>query len=124
MKTIILLTGTAGQQLALTRLLGEHNPALSFRCVLTLEELTAIEPHVLRSARLIAFTSGVIVPRPMLGALGHSAYNFHPGPPDYPGWAPAHFALYDGARTFAPTAPLMTNPVASGPVSPLPSFVI
>ena len=52
--------------------------------MLTLEELTAIEPHVLRSARLIAFTSGVIVPRPMLGALGHGAYNFHPGPPDYP----------------------------------------
>ena len=124
MKTIILLTGTAGQQLALTRLLGEHNPALSFRCVLTLEELTAIEPHVLRSARLIAFTSGVIVPRPMLGALGHGAYNFHPGPPDYPGWAPAHFALYDGAQTFGATAHVMTKRVDSGPIIGVESFVI
>ena len=124
MRTIILLTGTAGQQLALIRLLGEHNPALSFRCVLTLEELTAIEPHVLRSARLIAFTSGVIVPRPMLGALGHGAYNFHPGPPDYPGWAPAHFALYDGARRFGATAHVMAKRVDSGPIIGVESFRI
>src|SRR5258708_34349403 len=101
MKTIILLIGTAGQRLALTKLLTEHNPALSFRCVLTLEELTAIEPEVLRDARLVAFTSGVIVPRPMLAALAHGAYNFHPGPPDYPGWAPVHFAIYDVTRTLS-----------------------
>ncbi len=124
MKTIILLTGTAGQQLALTKLLNEHNPALSFRCVLTLEDLTAIEPEVFGDARLIAFTSGVIVPRPILAALGYSAYNFHPGPPDYPGWAPAHFALYDGARTFGATAHVMTTRVDSGPIIGVESFVI
>jgi methionyl-tRNA formyltransferase len=124
MKTIILLIGTAGQRLALTKLLTEHNPALSFRCVLTLEELTAIEPEVLRDARLVAFTSGVIVPRSMLAALGHGAYNFHPGPPDYPGWAPAHFALYDGARTFGATAHVMTKQVDSGPIIGVESFVI
>jgi methionyl-tRNA formyltransferase len=124
MKTIILLIGTAGQQLALTKLMREHNPALSFRCVLTLDELTAIEPDVLREARLIAFTSGVIVPRSILAALGHGAYNFHPGPPDYPGWAPAHFALYDGARTFGATAHVMTRRVDSGPIIGTESFVI
>src|SRR5215475_4462948 len=116
MKTIILLTGTASQQLALTRLLNEHNPALSIRCVLTLEDLAAIEPEVLGEARLVAFTSGVIVPRSILAALGHGAYNFHPGPPNYPGWAPAHFALYDGARTFGATAHVMAARVDSGPI--------
>jgi methionyl-tRNA formyltransferase len=124
MKTIILLTGTASQQLALTRLLNEHNPALSLRCVLTLEDLTAVEPEVLREARLVAFTSGVIVPRPILAALGHSAYNFHPGPPNYPGWAPAHFALYDGAKTFGATAHVMTRHVDSGPIIGTESFII
>jgi methionyl-tRNA formyltransferase len=124
MKTIILLIGTAGQQLALTRLLLEHNPALSFRIALTLDELTAIEPEVLRDARLVAFTSGVIVPPSMLAALGYGAYNFHPGPPDYPGWAPAHFALYDGARTFGATAHLMTTRVDSGPIIGTESFII
>jgi methionyl-tRNA formyltransferase len=124
MKTIILLIGTAGQQLALTKLLLEHNPALSFRIALTLEELAAIEPEVLRDARLVAFTSGVIVPRPILAALGYGAYNFHPGPPDYPGWAPAHFALYDGARTFGATAHVMTARVDSGPIIGTETFVI
>jgi methionyl-tRNA formyltransferase len=124
MKTIILLIGTAGQQLALTKLLREHNPALSFRCVLTREELTAIEPEVLREARLVAFTSGVIVPHSILAALGYGAYNFHPGPPDHPGWAPAHFALYGGARTFGATAHVMTRRVDSGPILGTESFII
>jgi methionyl-tRNA formyltransferase len=124
MKTIILLIGAAGQKLALTKLLEEHNPALSFRCALTLEELTAIEPEVLPDARLIAFTSGVIVPRAILATLGYGAYNFHPGPPDYPGWAPAHFALYDGARSFGATAHVMTRRVDSGPIVGTESFLI
>ena len=124
MKTIILLIVTAGQQLALTKVLREHNPALSFRCVLAREELTAIEPEVLRTARLVAFTSGIIVPHSILAALGYGAYNFHPGPPNYPGWAPAHFALYDGARTFGATAHVMTRRVDSGPILGTESFII
>ena len=48
MKTIILLTGVASQQFALTELLKAHNPALSFRCAVTAEDLAAIEPEVLR----------------------------------------------------------------------------
>lgn len=78
MKTIILLTGVASQQFALTELLKAHNPALSFRCAVTADDLAAIEPEVLRDARLLAFTTSVIVPESMLAALGHGAYNFTP----------------------------------------------
>jgi len=124
LKTIILLTATVHQQRALGRLLSIHNPALSFRAACTFDELAAIEPHVLRDARLIAFTSGVIVPRFFLEALGHGAYNFHPGPPHYPGWAPAHFALYDGATTFGATMHVMVPRVDSGPITGVESFVI
>ena len=124
MKTIILLSGTASQQLALVTLLKEHNPALSIRCAVSIEDLNAIGPEVLREARLVAFTSGVIVPRPLLAALGHGAYNFHPGPPEYPGWAPAHFALYEGARRFGATAHVMTKRVDSGPIVGVKSFDI
>ncbi|MES5481260.1 formyltransferase family protein [Bradyrhizobium sp. INPA03-11B] len=124
MKTIILLTGVASQQFALTELLKAHNPALSFRCAVTAEELAAIEPEVLREARLLAFTTSVIVPESILAALGHGAYNFHPGPPQYPGWAPAHFALYDGARTFGATAHVMAARVDSGPIVGVESFII
>jgi methionyl-tRNA formyltransferase len=124
MKTIILLTGVADQQFALTELLKAHNPALSFRCAVTAEDLAAIEPEVLREARLLAFTTSVIVPASILAALGHGAYNFHPGPPQYPGWAPAHFALYDGARTFGATAHVMAGRVDSGPIIGVESFII
>ena len=124
MKTIILLTGVANQQFALTELLKAHNPALSFRCAVTAEDLAAIEPEVLCEARLLAFTTSVIVPESILAALGHGAYNFHPGPPQYPGWAPAHFALYDGARTFGATAHVMAARVDSGPIVGVEAFII
>ncbi|WLA87044.1 MULTISPECIES: formyltransferase family protein [Bradyrhizobium] len=124
MKTIILLTGAANQQFALTELLKAHNSALSFRYAVTADELAAIEPEVLREARLLAFTTSVIVPEHILAALGHGAYNFHPGPPQYPGWAPAHFALYDGARTFGATAHVMAARVDSGPIVGVESFII
>ncbi|UGY20857.1 methionyl-tRNA formyltransferase [Bradyrhizobium septentrionale] len=124
MKTIILLTGVASQQFALTELLKAHNPSLSFRCSVTADDLAAIEPEVLRDARLLAFTTSVIVPESMLAAFGHGAYNFHPGPPQYPGWAPAHFALYDGARTFGATAHVMAAPVDAGPIVGVESFII
>jgi len=124
LKTIILLTGNADQQRALAALLREHNPNLSFRGAVTRDELLAIEPDVLREARLVAFTSGVVVPSTLLNGLGHGAYNFHPGPPDYPGWAPAHFALYDGARSFGATAHVMAERVDSGPIVGVESFVI
>jgi methionyl-tRNA formyltransferase len=124
LKTIILLTATVHQQRALGHLLKTHNPALSFRTALTLDELAALEPHVLRDARLVAFTTGVIVPGGFLEALGHGAYNFHPGPPHYPGWAPAHFALYDGATTFGATMHVMAPRVDSGPITGVESFLI
>ena len=57
MKTSLLLTGVASQQSALTELLKAHNPALSFRCAVTAEYLAAIEPEVLRGARLLARTA-------------------------------------------------------------------
>ena len=124
LKTIILLTATVHQQRALGHLLKTHNPALSFRLALTLDELAVIEPQVLRDARLVAFTTGVIVPRGFLEALGHGAYNFHPGPPHYPGWAPAHFALYDGATAFGATMHVMAPRVDSGPIIGVESFAI
>lgn len=124
MKTIILLTGVADQQLALGALLKTHNPALSFHGAVTAEDLAAIGPEVLREARLLAFTTGVIVPASILAALGHGAYNFHPGPPQYPGWAPAHFALYEGSRMFGVTAHAMAARVDCGPIIGVESFII
>ncbi len=124
LKEIILLTAQPQQQVAFTALLKEHNPRLSFRYALTAEDVAAFDAHTLAHSRLLAFTTGVIVPARVLNALGHGAYNFHPGSPDYPGWAPAHFALYEGAQTFGATAHVMLERVDAGPIIGVETFVI
>lgn len=71
---------------------------------------------MLGTARLIGFATDVIVPSRTLDLLGFDAYNFHPGPPSHPGWAPACFAIYDGARLFGGTAHRMIAKVDAGPI--------
>ena len=66
--------------------------------------------------RLIAFCTSVIVPAEVLDAVMAPAYNFHPGPPTYPGSHVASFAIYDGADMFGATAHEMAAKVDSGPI--------
>jgi methionyl-tRNA formyltransferase len=113
--TIILLTGPA-EEVALSALLRRHNPLLSVRRADTLAELEALTPRELSRARLIGFLTPVVVPARILDALGYGAYNFHPGPSNYPGWVPCHFATYDGAKTFGVTAHVMVARVDAGPI--------
>jgi len=113
--TIILLTGPAEEN-ALASVLRHYNPKLAVRRVTTLADLEALEPALLARARLIGFVTPVIVPRRILSALGFGAYNFHPGPPHYPGWVPSHFAIYDRATEFGATAHVMIDRVDAGPI--------
>jgi len=113
--TIILLTGPA-EQSALSALLKSHNPQLTVHVVNNLPTLEALERRVLRRARLVAFLTPLIVPQRILEQLCFGAYNFHPGPPGYPGWVPSHFAIYDEAKTFGATAHIMTAQVDAGPI--------
>ena len=121
--TIILLTGPA-EEIALTGVLRQHNPRLEVRAVKSPEELKAVEPSVLARARLVAFVTPVLVPARILRALGFGAYNFHPGPPQYPGWVPAHFAIYENAREFGATAHAMVERVDAGPIVACKTFAI
>ena len=121
--TVILLTGPIERSALPAAVLG-HNPALT---VLTIEhpsELAALSSEVLRRARLIAFVTAVIVPKGILDKLGYGAFNFHPGPPSYPGWAPSHFALYDQAEEFGATVHAMVEQVDAGPIIEFASFPI
>jgi methionyl-tRNA formyltransferase len=113
--TIILLTGPA-EHSVFTTLLRGHNPALNVVPVFTAADLAAIESDWLRRARMISFTTDVIVPGAVLDQLGYGAYNFHPGPPTYPGRAPAHFALYERAQDFGCTVHRMIERVDAGPI--------
>jgi methionyl-tRNA formyltransferase len=120
---IILLTGAAERPI-FTSLLSTHNPCLTIIPAETLADLTALKPDTLARARLIAFVTGVIVPAELLHQLGYGAYNFHAGPPTYPGWAPAHFALYERATKFGATAHVMVDRVDEGPIVGVATFPI
>ena len=113
--TIVLLTGPV-EEAALAAVLRRQNPRLDVLPAKSLDELEAFDPSVLARARLVAFVTPVVVPARILGALGFGAYNFHPGPPHYPGWVPSHFAIYDKARQFGATAHAMIERVDAGPI--------
>ena len=113
--TIVLLTGPIEQGPLSTLLLG-HHPYLTIHQVTAADGFSVLDAAALERARLLAFASPVIVPEQILDALGFGAYNFHPGSPDYPGWAPAHFALYDGASEFGATVHMMAERVDCGPI--------
>lgn len=121
--TILLLADVVEQSVFPSVLLA-LNPALTILPVVTPDDLAAIEPDLLERSRLIAFTTPVIVPGGVLDRLGYGAYNFHPGPPRYPGWAPAHFALYDQATEFGSTVHLMVRQVDAGPIVEVATFAI
>jgi methionyl-tRNA formyltransferase len=121
--TVILLTSAVVQPI-LQSVLSAHNPHLTIISAETLADLNAIEPDTLTRARLIAFVTAVIVPANVLEGLGYGAYNFHPGPPAYPGWAPAHFALYQRAGEFGATAHVMAARVDEGPIVGVEMFSI
>jgi methionyl-tRNA formyltransferase len=113
--TIILLTGPVEQAVLASALLG-HKPALTIHWAASTDELIRFDAATLARSRLVAFATPVIVPSDVLDGLGYGAYNFHPGPPAYPGWAPAHFALYEGATDFGVTVHAMAARVDSGPI--------
>ena len=74
-------------------------------------DLAALNADVLERARPIAFVTPEIVSKRILARLGYGAFNFHPGPPSYPGWAPAHFALCERAAEFGATVHVMVEQV-------------
>lgn len=121
--TILLLTGSI-EAAALAGVLGIRGPSIDIRYVETLAELQALDAVTLARARLIAFSTDVIVPQAILDAVGYGAYNFHPGPPNYPGWGPGHFAIYEQAGVFGVTVHVMHRQVDTGPIVGVELFAI
>jgi methionyl-tRNA formyltransferase len=91
-----------------------HKPQI--KTAETLQDIETALSNVTGPCRLVAFCTGVIIPNPVLKALSSGAYNFHPGPPAYPGLFPSCFAIYDGAEIFGATAHRMTEQVDGGEI--------
>jgi len=121
--TVILITGAIETPI-LSGVLRRCNPHLTVHPVTSAAELRDLPADLLRRARLIAFATNLLVPGRTLAQLGYGAYNFHPGPPDYPGRTPVHFAIYDRATTFGTTAHAMVERVDAGPIVDIETFDI
>ena len=121
--TIILLAGQA-EHAALPHVMCGHNPLITVLSVGTAADLAALDSDLLGRARLIAFVTPEIVSKSILAKLGYGAFNFHPGPPSYPGWAPAHFALYERATEFGATVHVMVEQVDAGPIVDVAMFPV
>jgi methionyl-tRNA formyltransferase len=117
--TIILLAGEA-ERPVLADALSRIEPAIRVVAMGAVADL----PEELGQARLIAFVFPDIVPAGVLDRLGYGAFNFHPGSPDYPGWAPAAFALHDGATQFGATLHEMAARVDAGTICDVESFPV
>lgn len=121
--TIILLAGPA-EQAVFPAVLRAHNPDLTVLTVGTAQDLAALSADLLARSRLIAYVTPEIVSKETLAGLGFGAINFHPGPPEYPGWAPSHFALYERACEFGATVHVMVERVDAGPIIDVARFPI
>ncbi|WP_041040569.1 formyltransferase family protein [Paramagnetospirillum magnetotacticum] len=117
--TILLLAGEAERPVLADRL-RRAEPMIRVMEIASVKDL----PAELGSARLLAFLFPEIVPVAALEGLGYGAYNIHPGPPDYPGWAPVSFALYDGVTQFGATLHEMAARADSGIICDVESFAI
>lgn len=112
-------------------LLRRANPTLAISHCPDVDSLTACAKSATDKAassrpraRLIAFSTQVVAPRAILERLSYNAYNFHPGPPDYPGSKPSAFAIYEGARNFGVTLHRMAARVDSGEIVAVDRFPI
>lgn len=115
LRRIILLTGDSEGPF-LEAILRAHDDNLVVDVANTPEALYRACEGDLTGCRLVSFCSSVIVPGPILARLPGPAYNFHPGPPEYPGRYPSIFALYDGAQRFGITVHEMAAKVDAGPI--------
>ena len=122
-ESVILLTESGEQAILAGRLLA-FRPGVKIIPAHSKADLLALSADTLSRSRLIAFVTSTIVPASVLAALGYGAYNFHPGPPDYPGLSPAQFALYEGAHSFGATVHRMVAKVDAGPIIAVSEFAM
>jgi len=92
------------------------NSDLVVTCIFKRDELIKRCSGPLRQTRIVSFGSEVIVPAEILSRLDCGAYNFHPGPPTYPGRFPSSFFINDGRTRFGSTVHEMAAKVDAGAI--------
>lgn len=65
---------------------------------------------------IVSLLNGYILKPDLIESTGGRAFNVHPGPPEYPGRDPWHFAYYDGHQRAGATLHRMTPKVDDGEI--------
>jgi methionyl-tRNA formyltransferase len=104
-------------------LLGGFEPAWMSR-VGNLSELRDRLRQLNGPARLISFSSNIILPGAIIDRLDGQCFNFHPGPPELPSHRPAAFATAGHRSSFGVTFHSMIDEVNAGPIYALRRFSI
>ena len=120
----ILLLCDAVERPFLTDTLRASSATIEIRHVADTTALAAVENELLADARLVTFGAAQALPSTTIAALGHGGYNFHPGPPAYPGWMPSAFAVYDGATEFGATAHALSATTDGGVIVAADTFPV
>ena len=76
-----------------------------------LRKLLKIKPDI-----LISYISDKIIPSVILKKTKLININFHPGPPEYPGFGCYNFALYQNSKIYGCTAHIMRKKVDTGEI--------
>jgi methionyl-tRNA formyltransferase len=72
---------------------------------------------------IISYLARWIVPSGLLGRAS-AAINFHPGPPEYPGYGCNNFAIYESAREYGVTCHHMAPRVDTGAIIEVTRFPV
>lgn len=73
---------------------------------------------------LVSYLSPWVIPGAVLERAAVAAINFHPGPPEFPGYGCYNFALYEDATTYGVTCHHMAPAVDSGKVIAVSRFPV
>lgn len=122
-KAILLLMNLADAEFFASRLRPFAPDSLLVH-VPSLDYLDEISQRPDFHMRLIAFCTGTVVPARIVERLAYNCFNFHPGPPERPGYMPAPFALRERARDYGVTFHFMTPRVDEGEIVEVTRFTI
>ena len=100
------------------------NPDLIVSSIVTKEQLKDRAQRPFIQSRMLSVGTEIIVPASILSALDCGAYNFHPGPPTYPGRFPSCFFIYDRGKMFGTTVHEMVPKVDSGAINAVDWFEV
>ena len=73
---------------------------------------------------LISFLNPVFINKSIRNKIKKKSYNFHPGPPEYPGFGCYNFALLDKTKFYGSTIHLIDNKLDSGEIVSVKKFKI